>query len=78
VYDVLTGEVVKQLAGHRALVRDVHWHPHQPMLLSASVSIIGLSWWRVNVLSNIFLRSGMEPSRSGAMTPKRTSYRLLP
>jgi WD repeat-containing protein 23 len=36
VYDVLTGEVVKQLAGHRALVRDVHWHPHQPMLLSAS------------------------------------------
>ena len=36
IYDVLTGHVVSRLTGHHGTVRDVSWHPHQPILLSAS------------------------------------------
>ena len=36
VYDVLTGEVVRRLRGHRGIVRDVSWHPAEPILISAS------------------------------------------
>lgn len=53
VYDVLTGEVVKQLSGHRSLVRDVHWHPHQPMLLSASVSNLLGSRLELSLLTDL-------------------------
>jgi len=33
VYDVLTGEVVKKYEGTDHVVRDVHWHPHQPEIM---------------------------------------------
>ena len=36
VYDVMTGEVVRRLRGHRGIVRDVSWHPSEPTLISAS------------------------------------------
>lgn len=36
IYDVLTGEMVQKLRGHTAIVRDVSWHPHKPLLLSSS------------------------------------------
>ena len=36
VYDVLTGKPVQVIVGHRAVVRDVSWHPHQPVLASTS------------------------------------------
>jgi WD40 repeat protein len=36
IYDVLTGELVDRLGGHRAVVRDVSWHPTQPLISSAS------------------------------------------
>jgi WD40 repeat protein len=36
IYDVLTGELKLRLRGHHATVRDVHWHPYEPLLLSTS------------------------------------------
>jgi DDB1- and CUL4-associated factor 11 len=36
VYDTLTGEVVQQLDGHTANVRDVSWHPFDPLMVSSS------------------------------------------
>lgn len=36
VYDVLTGERVKHLDGHRACVRDVSWHPYENCIMSTS------------------------------------------
>jgi DDB1- and CUL4-associated factor 11 len=36
IWDILTGEIVKKLDGHRSIVRDVSWHPFEPLLLSAS------------------------------------------
>lgn len=37
VYDVLTGEPVTVIPeAHGACVRDVAWHPHAPLLASAS------------------------------------------
>ena len=37
MYDLLTGEVVKELKGHRSCVRDVSWHPTKPEIISSSV-----------------------------------------
>jgi DDB1- and CUL4-associated factor 11 len=36
VYDLLTGRVRHAIGGHDDVVRDVAWHPHLPMILSAS------------------------------------------
>jgi len=36
IYDALTGEVVETLKGHLATVRDVSWHPDEPIIASAS------------------------------------------
>ena len=36
IYDVLSGETVRTLNGHRAAVRDVSWHPEIPSLASVS------------------------------------------
>lgn len=38
VYDLLTGQIVKKLANHKACVRDVSWHPCDNRLVSSSVS----------------------------------------
>ena len=38
VYDAITGQMVKELKGHRACVRDVHWHPYEQKIISTSVS----------------------------------------
>jgi len=34
VYDIITGEIVQVLHGHEGTVRDVHWHPWKPLLVS--------------------------------------------
>mmetsp|Transcript_18241 Transcript_18241/g.30427 ORF Transcript_18241/g.30427 Transcript_18241/m.30427 type:complete len:385 (+) Transcript_18241:47-1201(+) len=36
IYDVLTGEVLREITGHTATVRDVAWHPYLPLILSSS------------------------------------------
>ena len=36
VYDILTGDIVRRLNGHSDIVRDVSWHPYEPLLLTAS------------------------------------------
>ena len=36
IYDLLTGEVVKELGGHQGCVRDVSWHPTNLDLVSSS------------------------------------------
>ncbi|KJE95810.1 LEC14B protein [Capsaspora owczarzaki ATCC 30864] len=36
IYDVLTGECVQRLVGHRQPVRDVSWHPFEPVIATAS------------------------------------------
>ncbi|PIO41070.1 hypothetical protein AB205_0053890 [Aquarana catesbeiana] len=38
IYDLLTGQIVKKLANHKACVRDVSWHPCDTRLVSSSVS----------------------------------------
>eukprot|EP01124_Arcella_intermedia_P015185 TRINITY_DN216_c1_g3_i1.p1 TRINITY_DN216_c1_g3~~TRINITY_DN216_c1_g3_i1.p1 ORF type:complete len:474 (+),score=62.65 TRINITY_DN216_c1_g3_i1:177-1424(+) len=35
VYDLITGEIVHTLRGNRNVIRDVHWHPTQPIIVSA-------------------------------------------
>jgi len=36
IYDILTGEIVKILSGHKGCVRDVSWHPHSQEIISSS------------------------------------------
>jgi len=36
IYDVLTGEIVKQLKGHQSTIRDSSWHPFEPLLATTS------------------------------------------
>ncbi len=36
VYDLLSGAVACTLGGHSYLVREASWHPHLPLLMSAS------------------------------------------
>jgi len=44
IYDILTGEVVDRLSGHKAVVRDVSWHPSKPLIASASWDGIVKMW----------------------------------
>jgi len=53
IYDVLTGEIVSQLTGHRGIVRDVSWHPHLPVIASTS--------WDATVKEWGFKESGKVP-----------------
>jgi len=34
IYDLLTGKVVDKLKGHDSIVRDLHWHPCKPELVT--------------------------------------------
>jgi len=36
VYDILTGDVVAELNEHRGTVRDLHWHPNKPLIMTSS------------------------------------------
>ena len=43
VYDILTGELVGQYAGHKGPVRDVAWHPTQNEIVTVGVSCVVLA-----------------------------------
>uniref|UniRef100_UPI00358E541F DDB1- and CUL4-associated factor 11 n=1 Tax=Myxine glutinosa TaxID=7769 RepID=UPI00358E541F len=45
IYDLLSGRIVHQLHGHSACVRDVHWHPYEPIITTSSWDGI-LGVWR--------------------------------
>eukprot|EP01129_Flabellula_baltica_P000259 TRINITY_DN10295_c0_g1_i1.p1 TRINITY_DN10295_c0_g1~~TRINITY_DN10295_c0_g1_i1.p1 ORF type:complete len:503 (+),score=85.99 TRINITY_DN10295_c0_g1_i1:75-1511(+) len=36
IFDILTGELVDSLKGHKRTVRDMHWHPYLPCIASSS------------------------------------------
>lgn len=36
IYDIITGEIVSKSSQHQECVRDVTWHPYQPMIVSSS------------------------------------------
>ena len=36
MYDVHSGQLVLDQGGHIGIVRDVNWHPTEPMILSCS------------------------------------------
>uniref|UniRef100_UPI00358E9C14 DDB1- and CUL4-associated factor 11-like n=1 Tax=Myxine glutinosa TaxID=7769 RepID=UPI00358E9C14 len=38
IYDLLSGRIVHQLHGHSACVRDVHWHPYEPIITTSSAT----------------------------------------
>eukprot|EP01103_Thecamoeba_quadrilineata_P016615 TRINITY_DN5596_c0_g1_i2.p1 TRINITY_DN5596_c0_g1~~TRINITY_DN5596_c0_g1_i2.p1 ORF type:complete len:463 (-),score=60.43 TRINITY_DN5596_c0_g1_i2:65-1453(-) len=44
IYDVLTGEIVACLPGHRGVVRDVSWHPYRAEIVSSSWDQCLRSW----------------------------------
>jgi len=44
VYDLLSGSLLKKLSGHSSTVRDVHWHPVKPQIVSTSWDGRVLTW----------------------------------
>ena len=40
----MNGEVVQKLEYHREVVRDCHWHPEQPILVSTSFDGSLVKW----------------------------------
>ena len=44
IYDLLTGQIVKELAGHQGVVRDVSWHPFRQEIISSSWDFSVLRW----------------------------------
>jgi len=44
IYDVITGGVVSELSGHRGTVRDLHWHPNLPVIMTSSWDNTVLKW----------------------------------
>ena len=44
IFDLLTGQIVKELAGHQGVVRDVSWHPYRQEIISSSWDFSVLRW----------------------------------
>lgn len=42
--DIVTGQVVRKLKYHKEVVRDCHWHPDQPMLVTTSFDGSVVKW----------------------------------
>lgn len=42
--DVVTGDIVQKLDYHREVVRDCHWHPDQPLLITTSFDGSVVKW----------------------------------
>jgi len=44
VYDVLTGDIVRELRGHRSCVRDISWHPYRTEITTSSWDSSLVKW----------------------------------
>lgn len=44
IYDLLTGQIVKKLSGHKACVRDISWHPYNNSIMSSSWDCTIAQW----------------------------------
>lgn len=64
VYDALTGEIVRELSGHRSCVRDVSWHPFQPEIISSSWDFTLARWTYCEDLSDVSKTSKTRASLS--------------
>ena len=42
--DIVTGKIASKLEYHREVVRDCHWHPHLPMLVTTSFDGSVVEW----------------------------------
>lgn len=42
--DIVTGDIVQKLEYHREVVRDCHWHPDQPILVTTSFDGSVVKW----------------------------------
>lgn len=42
--DIVTGGIVQKLEYHREVVRDCHWHPDQPILVTTSFDGSVVRW----------------------------------
>lgn len=69
VYDLLTGAIVKKVEGHNSVVRDVHWHPFRPEIVSVGVSI--------HKSSGLTRISGMVRSCVGILNRKSYSRKVI-
>jgi hypothetical protein len=58
VYDVLTGEMVHAIEGHKDVVRDVAWHPTRQEILSSSVRHLSSFFEKLYVINFILHFSG--------------------
>jgi len=67
IYDLLTGSIVKELSGHKGVVRDVSWHPSSQEIVSSS--------WDFNVVR----WSGIEGPKEAEeeVSEKRTTKKRL-
>jgi len=44
IYDLVSGEIVTRLVGHHGPVRDMSWHPSEPMMISVGWDGMILKW----------------------------------
>eukprot|EP00871_Galdieria_phlegrea_P002828 jgi/Galph1/3546/GphlegSOOS_G2201.1 len=55
IYDIVSGDTVSELEGHKSIVRDVDWHPYLPVLVSSSWDGTSAMWcshpWNTSVSS---------------------------
>ncbi|EJD75284.1 hypothetical protein LOAG_17541 [Loa loa] len=45
IYDILTGEIVRTLDGHRSVVRDCCWHPDENEIITVSWDGVTARWY---------------------------------
>eukprot|EP01117_Protostelium_nocturnum_P005614 TRINITY_DN2023_c0_g1_i1.p1 TRINITY_DN2023_c0_g1~~TRINITY_DN2023_c0_g1_i1.p1 ORF type:complete len:506 (+),score=174.87 TRINITY_DN2023_c0_g1_i1:98-1615(+) len=44
IWDVLTGELVKRIPAHDSVIRDLSWHPYEPLITTTSWDSTMRSW----------------------------------
>jgi len=71
IYDLLTGMIVKELAGHQGVVRDVSWHPYRQEIISSSWDFSVLRWDGVEAPVEVDEAKADEEEEDGERRGKR-------